>query len=241
MQKRKVAWEQGLRKMTNSSPKSAPKSAISYKTSLMQSVIGLVIFAIITAGIVSFTRLMTAERITENLAQAQAKKLYDLAPPSEYQLDLDNPIELPAAPQLGHNQPFTVYLAYKNGQPALIILPLTAQDGYTGDINLLMALSLQGEIKGVRIVSHPETHGLGDRIEERKSNWVKQFEGRSLNNPKLDGSAVKKDGGEFDQFTGATITPRAVVNVIKRSLLWQQNQAWQQNLDLQLNTLGAKE
>lgn len=221
---------------THSKPSPNKNPAPSYKSSLMQSVIGLVIFAIITAGVVSFTRLMTAERIDENRALAQAKILYDLAPASDYQLDLDNPIELPAAPQLGHNQPFTVYLAYKNGQPALIILPLTAPDGYTGDINLLMALSLQGEIKGVRILEHRETPGLGDRIEERKSNWVKRFEGRSLNNPNLDGWAVKKDGGEFDQFTGATITPRAVVNVIKRSLLW-----WQDSDPLLLKTSSEKQ
>lgn len=213
--------------MTDSSPNQNP--APSYKSSLIQSVIGLVIFAVITAGVVSFTRLMTAERINENQALAQAKVLYSLAPADQYELNLDQPLVLPAAPQLGHNQPFTAHLATQNGQPALIILPLTAKDGYTGDINLLVALSLQGEIKGVSIVSHRETPGLGDRIEERKSDWVKQFDGRSLTNPNVSDWAVKKDGGEFDQFTGATITPRAVVNVIKRSLLWQQNQAWQQD------------
>lgn len=205
----------------------------SYKSSLIQSVVGLVIFAIVTGGVVSFTRLMTAERITENRAHAEAKILYDLAPPSEYELDLEQPLLLPAAPQLGHKHPFTVHLATKNGQLALIILPLTARDGYTGDINLLIALSLQGDIKGVRILDHRETPGLGDRIEERKSNWVEQFVGRSLDNPEISGWAVKKDGGEFDQFTGATITPRAVVNVIKRSLVWQK--------DLNLNSLELEE
>lgn len=215
-------------------------TAPSYKTSLTQSVIGLVIFAVITAGLVSFTRLMTAELIDENRALAQAKTLYDLAPPSEYQLDLDNPLALPAAPQLGHHQPFTVYLAYKNNRPALILLPLTAPDGYTGDINLLIAISLKGEIKGVRILEHRETPGLGDRIEERKSNWVEQFVKRSLNNPSLTGWAVKKDGGEFDQFTGATITPRAVVNVIKRSLIWQQESLTLEKLSPLLKSQGAK-
>jgi len=205
--------------MTDSSSNSAPN----YKSSLTQSVVGLVIFAIITAGIVSFTRLITSERINENQAQAEAKILYSLAPADQYELNLDQPLILPAAPQLGHNQPFTVHLASQKGQPALIILPLIAKDGYTGDIHLLVALSLKGEIKGVRIVSHRETPGLGDRIEERKSDWVKQFNGRSLTNPEINGWAVKKDGGEFDQFTGATITPRAVVNVIKRSLIWQQD------------------
>ena len=211
-------------------------SAPSYKSSLIKSVVGLVVFAVITAGVVSFTRLMTAERINENQAQAEAKVLYTLAPADQYQLNLDQPLVLPAAPQLGHNQPFTAHLATQNGQPALIILPLTAKEGYTGDINLLVALSLQGEIKGVSIVSHRETPGLGDRIEERKSDWVKQFAGKSLTNPTISGWAVKKDGGKFDQFTGATITPRAVVNVIKRSLLW-----WQDSDPLLLKTSSEKQ
>jgi len=210
-------------------------SAPSYKSSLTQSIIGLVIFAVITAGVVSFTRLMTTERINKNQAQAEAKVLYSLAPADQYKLNLEQPLVLPAAPQLGHNQPFTAHLATQNGQPALIILPLTAKDGYTGDINLLVALSLLGEIKGVSVVNHRETPGLGDRIEERKSDWLKQFAGRSLSNPNISDWAVKKDGGEFDQFTGATITPRAVVNVIKRSLLWQQNQTWQEE-----NPLGVE-
>ncbi|HKM14423.1 MAG TPA: electron transport complex subunit RsxG [Marinospirillum sp.] len=198
-----------------------PNNTPSYKASIKQSVVGLVIFAVITAGVVSFTRLITAERISKNLAQAEAKLLYQLAPKNEYDLDLNQPLQLAAAPQLGHLQPFTAHLATKNGQPALIILPLTTKDGYSGAINLLIALSLQGEIKGVRIVSHRETPGLGDRIEARKSDWLQQFINRSLSNPDKRGWAVKKDGGDFDQFTGATITPRAVINVIKRSLIWQ--------------------
>lgn len=211
-----------------------PNNTPSYKASIKKSVVGLVTFAIITAGVVSFTRLMTTERISKNLARAEADILYQLAPKTEYNLDLDHPLQLAAAPELGHNQPFTAHLATQNGQPALIILPLIAQDGYSGAIHLLIALSLQGEIKGVRIVSHRETPGLGDRIEERKSDWLQQFINRSLSNPDSSDWVVKKDGGNFDQLTGATITPRAIVKVIKRSLLWQQNQAWQQE-----NPLGV--
>lgn len=205
----------------------------SYKTSIQKSVIGLVIFAMLTAGVVSFTRLITAERISKNLAQAEAKLLYQLAPEHEYDLDLNQPLQLAAAPQLGHSQPFTAHLATQNGQPALIILPLIAQDGYSGAIHLLIALSLQGEIKGVRIVSHRETPGLGDRIEVRKSDWLQQFINRSLSSPdsspNKNGWAVKKDGGDFDQLTGATITSRAVINVIKRSLIWQKDSSWVKN------------
>lgn len=200
------------------------------KTSLTRSVTGLVLFALVTAGAVSLTRLMTSERIEENRYQAAARLLYSLAPQTEYQLDIHQPVLLPAAPELGQNQPFAAHLAWQDDQLAMILLPVTAPDGYTGRIELLVALHINGQIQGVRVLDHRETPGLGDKIEERKSNWIYSFDGRNLHNPELSRWAVKKDGGEFDQFTGATITPRAVVNSVKRSLLWLQTPEIQQLL-----------
>lgn len=203
---------------------------LSLKKSLTRSVTGLVLFALVTAGAVSFTRMMTSERIEENRYQAAARLLYSLAPQPEYQLDIRQPVQLPAAPELGHPQPFAAHLAWQGDQLSMILLPVTAPDGYTGRIELLVALHLNGEVQGVRVLDHRETPGLGDKIEERKSDWIHSFDGRSLQNPELSGWAVKKDGGEFDQFTGATITPRAVVNSVKRSLLWLQTPEIQQLL-----------
>ncbi|HET8791735.1 MAG TPA: RnfABCDGE type electron transport complex subunit G, partial [Modicisalibacter sp.] len=89
---------------------------------------------------------------------------------------------------------------------------------YSGDISLLVGIDANGELTGVRVLSHRETPGLGDKIEVRKSDWITQFAGLSLGNPPIEQWAVKKDGGVFDAFTGATITPRAVIGAIKRSL-----------------------
>jgi Na+-translocating ferredoxin:NAD+ oxidoreductase subunit G len=97
-------------------------------------------------------------------------------------------------------------------------------DGYAGPIQLLVSVLRDGTVGGVRVLFHHETPGLGDKIEERKSDWVLSFDGKSLSNPTLEGWAVKRDGGEFDQFTGATITPRAIVQAVKNTLIYVQQQ-----------------
>jgi len=90
--------------------------------------------------------------------------------------------------------------------------------GYAGVISLMMAVDHQGEILGVRVLSHSETPGLGDKIEAEKSDWILSFNGLSLHDPAVSGWRVKKDGGHFDQFSGATITPRAVVKTVRAGL-----------------------
>ncbi|SFB84623.1 electron transport complex protein RnfG [Marinospirillum celere] len=196
--------------------------------SLKRSVVGLVLFALVTAGAVSLTQVLTAERISHNRAEAAARLLFELAPPQEgYQLNIDQPLLLLAAPELGHSSPFAAHLAYQQEEPTLLLVPVIAPDGYTGKIELLVALHLDGHIQGVRVAHHLETPGLGDKIEVQKSNWIHNFVGRDLNNPEPEGWTVKKEGGEFDQFTGATITPRAVVRAVKRSLIWYQENQYQ--------------
>ena len=103
-------------------------------------------------------------------------------------------------------------------QPVALAMEPVAPDGYGGAIKLLVAIAYDGSVLGVRVVNHQETPGLGDAIEIAKSKWVTEFNGRSLSN--LDAKAwhVKKDGGTFDQFTGATITPRAVVKAVYHCL-----------------------
>lgn len=97
---------------------------------------------------------------------------------------------------------------------------VTAPDGYNGDIRLLIGINAAGSILGVRVISHRETPGLGDPIEAEKSDWIHGFKQKSLKTPQSSGWAVKKDGGEFDQFTGATISPRAVVRAVHTTLLY---------------------
>lgn len=212
--------------MTNSTQENQENTAPKLATSLKLSLVGLISFAIIAAGLVGLTKLLTEAKIEENLAFAKAQTLYELAPIEEFELNLADPFELPPVPELGHQQPFVVYFATQQGQPKLLLLPLIAPDGYSGKIELLAALNLNGQVQGVRVVSHQETPGLGDKIELKKSSWITSFNGKSLANPPAAAWAVKKDGGEFDQFTGATITPRALVNAVKRSLIWlEANQA----------------
>ncbi|WP_416885136.1 electron transport complex subunit RsxG [Marinospirillum sp.] len=193
--------------------------------SLWQSSISLLLFALATAGLVASTYLLTTDRISDNRAQAAARMMYTLLPTGRaYQIDLHHPLELPAAPALGQQQTFQAYIALASDSPALeqgaLILPIIARDGYSGQIHLLLALNTQGEVLGVRVLEHQETPGLGDKIERQKSDWILSFNGRSLSN--TSGWAVQRDGGEFDQFTGATITPRAVVRAVHRALIWQE-------------------
>lgn len=114
-------------------------------------------------------------------------------------------------------KPVTIYLARREGVVIGAVFKL-AERGYAADIQVLMAVDAEGRTLGVRVLKHAETPGLGDKIEVAKSNWIKTFDGKSLGQPPLERWAVKKDGGVFDQFAGATITPRAVVKTVKGGL-----------------------
>ena len=128
-----------------------------------------------------------------------------------------------------------IYFAKKDGNVSAYAYETTAPDGYSGDIRLLVGLDPKGEILGVRVIEHHETPGLGDKIELRISNWILNFTHQSINEHNLSEWSVKKDGGKFDQFSGATITPRAVVNQTKRSaLIMLNNQALLQQLSTQV-------
>ncbi|MCG8614120.1 MAG: electron transport complex subunit RsxG [Pseudomonadales bacterium] len=118
-----------------------------------------------------------------------------------------------AAPQ-SHQ---TIFIATTNGKVSALALPISGK-GYGGDIDLILGVDSRGEILGVRTTGHKETPGLGDKIEETKDNWIYSFAGKSLSNTASSAWQVKKDGGLFDQFTGATITPRAVVAAVYQGL-----------------------
>lgn len=119
---------------------------------------------------------------------------------------------------LGTTEPVTAYRARFHGQPVAIMLEFVAPEGYSGDIRLLIAVAPDGTVLGVRTVSHHETPGLGDFIDTRKSDWMQRFTGKSAGNPAAARWRVRKDGGDFDQYTGATITSRAVVGAVARTL-----------------------
>ena len=117
-----------------------------------------------------------------------------------------------------------VYRARLAGHPVAAIIESVAPDGYSGSIRLLVGVTPDGRLLGVRVLQHHETPGLGDAIEERRSDWIRSFEGRSLRDPPLARWKVRKDGGDFDQLTGATMTPRAVVAAVRNTMLFVQRQ-----------------
>ena len=133
---------------------------------------------------------------------------------------LDDKIEISNEAFFRHPAPVVVYRARMDDKPVAVLMIVTAPDGYNGDIRLLTAIDTTGTVLGVRVVSHRETPGLGDPIEIERSDWVLDFTGKSLLNPQGKSWAVKRDGGEFDQFTGATISPRAVVKAVHSTLLY---------------------
>ncbi|WP_240724846.1 electron transport complex subunit RsxG [Onishia niordana] len=191
------------------------------RRAVLRGAVGLGLFAMLTAGIVAGTRALTAERIETNRLASQHRQLLEVlpAPLSDLGVErlLDSEITLPASTALGQDAPFTAWRAQRDTAVA-VVLPVIAPDGYSGDIELLVGVTKVGTISGVRVTHHQETPGLGDAIEARKSDWIKDFSGHSLSDPGPAGWAVGKDGGEFDAFTGATITPRAVVAAVKRTL-----------------------
>lgn len=180
------------------------------------AVLGL--FAIVTVGAVTLLQQGTAERIQAAERAAQVRALGEILPAGSYVnhlLDDSVPIQ---DRLLGNKSPLPAYVAIKDGRPSAVILQAIAPDGYSGAIHLLVGIHADGRVAGVRVIGHRETPGLGDKIELAKSRWIRSFEGKSLSSPEADGWAVKKDRGEFDQFAGATITPRAVVGAVHRAL-----------------------
>ncbi|MCW8831088.1 MAG: electron transport complex subunit RsxG, partial [Gammaproteobacteria bacterium] len=133
---------------------------------------------------------------------------------------LTDTIELAADPDLGTTEPSTAYRARKQDNNVAVVFSAIAPNGYNGSIHLLVGVYSDGALAGVRVVKHRETPGLGDGIEAKRSDWILGFNGKSLNNLSEKQWKVKRDGGEFDQFTGATITPRAVVKAVHAALLY---------------------
>ncbi len=179
----------------------------------------LSLFAIIGTGLVAMTFTNTEQRITDNERQALLASLHELVPLDLHDNELDEAtLDLQDTELLGSKKPVVGYQATKYGHPVAVILAVTAPDGYNGDIKLLVAIDEFGLLLGVRVLNHKETPGLGDSIDRNRSNWIDNFNGYSLDNPGSLGWRVEKDGGIFDQFTGATITPRAVVKAVHKSL-----------------------
>ena len=191
-------------------------------TSLLDSIrrsgLGIGLFAILSAGIIAITQVNTKAQISANQAEAAARALFEIYPSSIDPELYQHQLQLFSADRLGHSAQQVAYQAIEAGQVSGVILPVRTSEGYSGDIDLLVGVNRDGSVGGARVVTHRETPGLGDNIELAKSDWILSFNGRSRDGSDDPRWAVRKDGGEFDQFTGATITPRAIVDATAAAL-----------------------
>ncbi len=158
--------------------------------------------------------LLTKDKIDEAIAMQQQELLLQVMPQRYFDNDLMNNCDERKTPEINK-----ICTALLNGKISAYAIEATAPDGYAGNIRILIGMTPDGEILGVRVLEHHETPGLGDKIETRISDWILSFNHKKISLDNIDEFAVKKDGGKFDQFAGATITPRAVVNQVKRSAL----------------------
>lgn len=181
----------------------------------------LAIFAITATVLVALTETQTRERIVENQRQATLRAIAAVVPEQSFDNDiLTDTLTLPATAALGTTEATTVYRARLDETPVAAVLNVVAPNGYSGSIHMLVGIYYDGTVSGVRVIAHKETPGLGDKIDERRDDWILQFSGLSLENPPAVRWKVKRDGGSFDQFTGATITPRAVVGAVQQALIY---------------------
>lgn len=175
-------------------------------------------------ALVMFTFDATKEKIKANEKTILLKNLNNIIPVDSHSNDLlDDLLIVPTDSMLDNknahsNKTMTIYRAWQGKKPVAVAFPVIAYDGYSGEIKLLIAIQKSGKIFGVRVIAHKETPGLGDKIEIAKSDWILSFNHKSLIDPNAKQWKVKKDGGIFDQFSGATITPRAIVNAVYKAL-----------------------
>lgn len=189
--------------------------------STMQTAINLVFFAILGTVVLASTFYLTHDLIAQTEQEEKLKLIKQILPVELFDNDIiQDTITLAPDALLGNGDSTTAYRARLKGEPSAVVLEAIAPDGYSGKIFLVMAIRANGEVAGVRVVSHKETPGLGDYIELPKSPWIKGFDGKSHATHAAPDWKVRKDGGQFDYMAGATITPRAVVKAVHKSLLY---------------------
>jgi len=200
----------------------------------------LAVFACASTGLVALTHYLTKDQIHQQ-EQAQLLSVLNQVIPQElHDNDLYQACTLVSDSALGTEQPMPVYMASIAGQPSALAIESIAPDGYNGAIKLIVGIAQDGKVLGSRILSHQETPGLGDKIDLRVSDWMLSFSGKTVTEENQSTWKVRKDGGQFDQFTGATITPRAVVKAVKNTVSYV-NTHREQILNQPLNCGGNNE
>lgn len=193
-----------------------------------ETALTLVAFIVFFTALLAWAFLFTKPTIEHSARTEKMTVLNQILPAKLYNNDpLADTLSLPPEPALGTTAPGVVYRARLNGQPTALVLDVVAPDGYSGNIKMLAAFNATGQVIGVRVIEHKETPGLGDYIEPRKDKnkdrpWINQFDQVPANLTAQDWH-VRKDGGRFDAYTGATVTPRAVVKAIYKAQQFVQN------------------
>lgn len=193
----------------------------------LKTAVTMIAFAFVGTLMLAYVFDITRAPIQASEREARLALFKQILPESSYNNELLNEtIEIAPNELLGNRLPTKANIAKLNHQFAGVILEAIAHDGYSGDIKLLIAINADGTISGVRVLTHKETPGLGDYIDIAHGNWIKLFDGESLEKTPAKLWQVKKDGGQFDYMVGATITPRAVVKAVFKTL-----QFFEQNKD----------
>lgn len=172
------------------------------------------------AVLLSIIDALTQQRIASAKAQLRLDGLAAVLPPGPFD---DNPVESLKQHTVlspGGAETLDIYTAYTSGQPAAAVLELLAPDGYSGNIRLLLGLKPDGTIVAARVIEHRETPGLGDAIDTQRSDWIRQFTGRSLDTENTKLWQLGQSDTQIDAVTGATVTSRAVLQAIHRALQW---------------------
>ena len=185
----------------------------------LQTALNLLFFTVIGTTVLAFTYSHTKDDIAHSEEQARMSLISQIVPQEIADNDIiHDTLTLKPDELLGTEEPMLAYRARLKGKITAVVLPAIAPDGYGGAISLILAIRRNGEIAGVRVVSHNETPGLGDYIDIKKSPWIKGFDDKALQPGHDEDWHVKKDGGKFDYMAGATITPRAVVKAVHKAL-----------------------
>lgn len=181
----------------------------------------LAVMAAICTLLVAATYQLTADRIAANERAWLERSLEPALSGVFFEGSVtESKLLVPPPHDLPGNDTAIVYRVFAEGAPVAALFAVTARDGYAGPIRILVGVGIDGTVTGIRIVEHRETPGLGDRIDQSRSDWVYQFDGRSLVNPAEANWLLEVDGGEFDQLTGASVTPRAVIKAIRDTLIY---------------------
>lgn len=191
------------------------------KPSLWRGGIILGVLAALATALVATTHHYTKPLIKANEQAYLERSLKPVLGGIAYENEITRSLlSLPVPHGLPGNETALIYRIYADGVPAAALFVVSARDGFAGPIKLLIGVKIDGTITSVRVLQHKETPGLGDKIEPEKSDWLLQFDARSLLAPVKDKWLIKRDGGEFDQLTGASVTPRAIVKAVKATLLY---------------------